>query len=735
MWHSLWNLTLVATVSLNKSQQFLTKLTSDEATFMLNRAIAISTLAVLVAGELTHQALASPDLTTSTPKPAANNYVVPVGASSVPQSTGAITPPQVVVTPQSVQTTQKPVTASTSTSSAQSSQTPTQATSTTNVVVPTASQSPQPARTPVTSTNQSPVTPAQSTNTNDLAVTATGVQVTGVTEELQQIVLKTIRTRPGSATNQSQLNDDIAAILNTGFFSDARVTSSKNQDGVNVVFQVQPTVVRSFQLSGNKVLPPAIANDFFQSQIGQPISLTALRQGAEQVSKWYKDNGYTLAQVIAARPDRNGVVTIDVAEGVIGDINVRFLDKEGKPTQGRTKEDFIKRELKLKPGQVFRVDVAQQDLQQLYQLGLFDNANIALNGDSRKVNLTYELIERPARAVNAGGGYSTDSGLFGTISYKDVNLGGTNQQVGLNLQVGTRDFLFDGNYTNPYRESDPNRPGYSVDVFRRRSLSQTFNNDIGLANGDQPREAQIGAGVTLSKPVGDWDGSVGVNYTRTSIRDSNGNITPTDKQGNPLSLSGTGVDDLFAVTAGVSKDRRDNPINPTQGSIVSLTTSQSIPIGNGSILMNQVKANYSEYTPVNLFGGKNPEVLAFNVQGGTTIGDLPPYMAFNLGGINSVRGYGTGDVASGRSYVLASAEYRIPIFKPVGAVLFADFGSDLGTGNSVPGEPGVVRGKPGTGLGYGAGLRINSPIGIIRADYGFNDQGGSQLQFGLGQRF
>jgi outer membrane protein insertion porin family len=46
-----------------------------------------------------------------------------------------------------------------------------------------------------------------------------------------------------------------------------------------------------------------------------------------------------------------------------------------------------------------------------------------------------------------------------------------------------------------------------------------------------------------------------------------------------------------------------------------------------------------------------------------------------------------------------------------------------------------VRGKPGTGLGYGAGLRVNSPIGIIRADYGFNDKGDSQLQFGLGQRF
>jgi outer membrane protein insertion porin family len=71
--------------------------------------------------------------------------------------------------------------------------------------------------------------------------------------------------------------------------------------------------------------------------------------------------------------------------------------------------------------------------------------------------------------------------------------------------------------------------------------------------------------------VDGWDASVGLNYTRTSIRDRNGNITPTDQLGNPLSFSGTGVDDLVAITAGVSKDNRNNPVNPTEGSLLSLT--------------------------------------------------------------------------------------------------------------------------------------------------------------------
>ncbi|HEY9806434.1 MAG TPA: BamA/TamA family outer membrane protein, partial [Candidatus Obscuribacterales bacterium] len=200
----------------------------------------------------------------------------------------------------------------------------------------------------------------------------------------------------------------------------------------------------------------------------------------------------------------------------------------------------------------------------------------------------------------------------------------------------------------------------------------------------------------------------------------------------------TGIDDLTTVSFGATRDRRNNPVNPTDGSVLTLSTAQSIPVGQGNILSNRLQANYTQYVPTRIINSseKEPEVFAFNLQGGTTIGDLPPYNAFNLGGPNSVRGYGQGEVGTGRSYVLASAEYRIPILSsPVSGVLFADFASDLGSGKTVPGDPAGVREKPGTGFGYGVGVRVKSPLGIIRADYGINDQGDDRLQFGLGQRF
>lgn len=651
---------------------------------MLYKAITLSTLAALAAGDLTNPTIAAANPTTSNSPATARNYVVPA-AATVSQPTTAIASPESTPTPEFAQSL--------------------------------------------------PSLPKSGNNNQDLAVLATDVQITGATAELQQLILNSIRTRPGTQTSQAQLNKDITAILNTGFFADARVSYTSHNDGWNVVFQVEPVILRSLQLTGNQVLTPEIANNIFKSQLGQAVSPATLRQAVQQLSQWYKDQGYVLAQVLDVQSTPNGVLTITVAEGIVSKINLRFLNQDGAPTDGRTQEDYLKRELKLQPGQIFKIDVARADLQQLYQLGLFDTVNISLNGDARNVDVTYDLTEHPARGVNAGAGYDNNNGIFGTISYNDQNLGGVNQKLGFNVQVSRRDLQFSGNYGKPYQASNPDTPGYNVNAFRRRTVSQTFDGDIDLANGDDPREGQFGGGITLNKPVNGWDASVGVNYTRTSIRDRDGKITPVDTQGNPLSFSDTGIDDLITVSAGVAQDRRDNPVNPTTGSLVRLSTEQSVPIGNGNILMNQVKANYSQYVPIDLVSGNGQEVLAFNVQGGTTIGDLPPYRAFNLGGQNSVRGYGTGEVASGRSYVLASAEYRIPIFKPVGAVLFADFASDLGSGDTVPGEPGIVRGKPGTGFGYGAGLRVNSPVGIIRADLGFNNQGGSQLQFGLGQRF
>jgi outer membrane protein insertion porin family len=117
------------------------------------------------------------------------------------------------------------------------------------------------------------------------------------------------------------------------------------------------------------------------------------------------------------------------------------------------------------------------------------------------------------------------------------------------------------------------------------------------------------------------------------------------------------------------------------------------------------------------------------------LGNLAPYNAFTLGGVNSVRGYGQGEVGIGRSYVQASAEYRFPIISALGGTLFADYASDLGSAKTVPGAPGIDRGRPGNGFGVGAGLRFKSPLGTLRADWAVTDRGNNRVQFTIGEKF
>ncbi|CEJ45905.1 BamA/OMP85 family outer membrane protein [Umezakia ovalisporum] len=578
----------------------------------------------------------------------------------------------------------------------------------------------------------------------NLVVTATDIQIVGATQELQEIVRQVIKTEVGKEVSQNHIKSDIAAILETGLFASAKVNTTTNHNGLDVVYQLQPVVVRSLQLSGAKILTYQVAQESFQSQIGKPISPEKLTEIVQQINQWYADRGYQLASVVSIKPNHEGILKVNVAEGLVGDIKFRFInddgqtiDSKGQPVKGRTQPDFISKQLRLKSGQIFQENILRQDVQNLYRTGLFEIVNVALEGDTNKVNLVYELKELGARAINLGGSFNADLGLLGTFSYQDQNIGGVNDNLALNVAMSRNDLQFNTKFTSPYRPTEPDRIGYTINAFRRRELSATLDDKITLPNGDKVREGQIGAGISFQQPLAHWDTTLGFNYTRTTIRDRQGNITSRDKQGNRLSASSTGVDDLATLSFSASQDQRDNTLNPTQGSLVTLSTEQSVPIGQGNIAMNRLKANYTQYVPVQLFNTNNnqPQVFAVNFQAGTVIGNLPAYESFNLGGANSVRGYDNGEVGSARTYVLASAEYRFPIVPVLGGVVFADFASDLGSGKTVIGDPAGLRGKPGHGFGYGAGVRVNSPLGLIRADYGINDQGESKVHVGIGQRF
>lgn len=586
---------------------------------------------------------------------------------------------------------------------------------------------------------------------------------------LLEEVYGAISLAPGEPTTRSALQEDLNAIFATGYFQNVRFTPTDTPLGVRVTFIVDPNPsLTAVTVEGSRVLPPDLTTEIFGDKYGTILNLQDLQDGVQEVNKWYQDNGYVLGQVINASPiGPDGQVTLTVAEGEVESVEVRFLseeggevDEEGNPVKGKTKPYIITREFSLKPGDVFNRNQAERDLQRVFGLGLFEDVNLSLDpspDDPRKVIVVANVIEGSSGSIGAGAGLSSDTGLFGSISYQQSNFRGRNQVIGSELTLGENALLFDLSFTDPWIKGDPYRTSYTVNAFRRRSISLVFDEgprDVNLPNGDTPRIVRTGGGIRFNRPLSKdvfnpsvWNASLGLQYQRVNIQDSDGNANGVDELGNQLTASGGSVDDLLTLGFGLSRDLRNNRVQTTAGSVARISVDQSIPLGSGSILMNRIRGSYSYYIPLNLLKisrgcrGEDPsptdcpQTLAFNVQAGTVFGDLPPYEGFLLGGSNSVRGYGEGEVGTGRSFAQATAEYRFPVFSVVGGALFADFATDLGTGDNVPGEPAVIREKPGGGFGVGLGVRVRSPIGAIRVDYGFNDQGDGRFHFGIGERF
>lgn len=599
-----------------------------------------------------------------------------------------------------------------------------------------------------------------------------------ISPELENQVYQAIRTQPGQTTTRSQLQEDINAIFATGFFSNVRAVPEDTPVGVRVSFVVDPNpVLNKVEVEANpgtdvpSVLPTNTVEKIFSEQYGKILNLRDLQEGIKQLTKEYQDRGYVLANVIGSpRVSENGVVTLQVAEGVVEDVKVRFRNKEGQevdekgePIRGRTKEYVIKRELELKSGQVFNRNTVQKDLQRVFGLGLFEDVNVSLDPgtDPSKVDVVVNVAERSSGSIAAGAGISSASGLFGTVSYQQQNLGGRNQKLGAEVQLGERELLFDLRFTDPWIAGDPYRTSYTANIFRRRSISLIFegkddnietynpNNPTNTNDQDRPRITRLGGGVSFTRPLSpnpyeksEWVASAGLQYQRVSSRDADGNVRKEGARFNdngqqisdriPLTQSETGEDDLLLLQLGAQRDRRNNPLQPTNGSYLRVGVDQSVPIGSGNIFLTRVRGNYSQYLPVNFLSfGKGPQTLAFNLQGGTILGDLPPYEAFTLGGSNSVRGYDEGRLATGRSYVQASVEYRFPVFSVVSGALFFDYGSDLGSSTRAA----EILNKNGSGYGYGVGVRVQSPLGPIRIDYGLSDDGDSRINFGIGERF
>jgi outer membrane protein insertion porin family len=117
---------------------------------------------------------------------------------------------------------------------------------------------------------------------------------------------------------------------------------------------------------------------------------------------------------------------------------------------------------------------------------------------------------------------------------------------------------------------------------------------------------------------------------------------------------------------------------------------------------------------------------------GKAFGKLPFFEQFFLGGAETLRGYPE-DRFWGENIALLSVEYRAPLAQNLVGVVFVDagdaWGGRYGTINDFTQHSSF---KPQVGAGIG--IRVRTPIGPLRLDYGFGSEG-ARTHFSIGNIF
>ncbi|CAL1409592.1 unnamed protein product [Linum trigynum] len=538
--------------------------------------------------------------------------------------------------------------------------------------------------------------------------------------------------RPNSALTVQEVQEDVHRIIDSGYFSSCMPVAVDTRDGIRLVFQVEPN--QEFQgvvCEGASVLPTKFLEDAFRYEYGKVVNVRRLDDAITAVNGWYMERGL-FGLVSGVEILSGGIIRVQVAEAEVNDISIRFLDrKTGEPTKGKTKPETILRQLTTKKGQVYSMIQGKRDVDTVLTMGIMEDVSIIPQpaGDTGKVDLIMNVVERPSGGFSAGGGISSGitsgplSGLIGSFAYSHRNVFGRNQKLNISLERGQIDSIYRVNYTDPWIEGDDKRTSRTIMVQNSRTPGN-------LVHGNQPGDSsltigRVTAGIEFSRPLRPkWSGTTGVIFQHAGVRDEKANPIIKDRYSSPLTASGKPHDDtLLAKLETVYTGSGDHG-----SSMFVFNMEQGLPLWPEWLFFNRVTARARKGVEI------GPALFLLSVSGGHVVGKFSPHEAFAIGGTNSVRGYEEGAVGSGRSYVVGSGELSFPLLGPVEGVIFSDYGTDLGSGPTVPGDPAGARLKPGSGYGYGFGVRVDSPLGPLRLEYAFNDRRAKRFHFGVGHR-
>ncbi len=570
------------------------------------------------------------------------------------------------------------------------------------------------------------------------------VVVTGNENINSETILNVVSMRPGDDFTESVVEKDLTAIRGLGYFSAVTLHKKEVTGGVIVYYEVtENPVITAVQIIGNEPVPEEKVRSLMKTEPGQVLNETTVKQDIDAIEEYYFDEGYMayVTEDIGIDAETK-VLTIPILVHTVASIEITGNKK--------TREFVFLREMKTKVGDVYNQKVLNKDLINIYELNILEDIKtpkLVRGADPGTVNITLPVEEKKTGQIALGVGYSSKQQLVGQARVSETNFRGMGQGLSLLWEQGTGDGV-EGNssYEVEFYEPwlDDKHTSLSVRAYNKllyRFSSGVFGSST-LDSDTDYNERRKGASVTLSRPFGE--------HHRVFLggRFENVNTDPSQFGSTDDYYKVTQKGDLAVGSLKYVNNTRDYALDPATGGYDGYTVElgqvnatrfgappnypQTEFDGTFAKVLVDIRRYYSKGGPKTSPKDKR-DTLALRLMGGYAKGTLPFFEQFFMGGGDTLRGYRE-DRFWGRQMFLFSAEYRKPLAESMSGVAFVDYGDAWGSTEDFTLNELSQHDNFDGNLGYGVGIRVTTPIGQLRFDYGMGSEG-SRTHFSLGQAF
>ena len=546
--------------------------------------------------------------------------------------------------------------------------------------------------------------------------------------------------------SKQQLEADLESIrsyyLNRGYHEFEIVSSSvdisPNKQNIFLNVNVEEGDVFTFGKPSVEGIVDGTSEDILALvtiEEGEPFSRASVSATRSLLTERFADDGYAFVEVRPNFETNQETKTVDTVFTVILNqrVYVRRIDISGNQY---TRDEVIRRELRQFEGSWYSSSSVRRSKDRLQRLGIFESVQIetpSVPGTTDQVDMKVIIIERDTGSVLFSAGYSDEDGVLFGAEFEQRNLFGSGKDLSVRLNDSDAVDTFEVSYTNPYYTPDGISRGFN---YTKRDVdSSEVDTAEYILNSDS-------FGVYYRIPIAETNTfNVGAAYEKLELEATN--ETPPEFL-QAIANQPEGED--IVITAGVSKDTRDDFFFPNRGATGAISIETTVPGSDYEYYKLNIEGAY--YRPVsNSLTIKGGAGYAF----GDGFGDssetgLPFFKNYFAGGPRSVRGFNsrslgpkdtglTPEPTGGDTRILANIELLGPAFGDTRDKRFGLFvDSGMVWGNTEDVDLGDLR--------YSTGLFFNwySAIGPFSISYGLpiNEEDGDdteELQISIGTVF